>query len=187
MRDNPILTAMGGVLVVIDKVERVAAGLLVLFISAVIVLSVLFRYFFGNPIIWAEEACIASFVWLSFIGASIALKRNRHIRIDTFVKYLPKPGRVAMRGFAALVASVLTILLASLTLEVIPVESQTLTVTLPFAVSKAWMFSVPLLTSASLMAVTSVYFLGCALAGFETEDQLPGLAWTTATSVLDNL
>lgn len=187
MRDHPFLSSLGRTLTAIERIERVLTGGLVLFIAGVIVASVLFRYFLSNPLIWAEEACVGAFVWLSFIGASVALKRNRHIRIETFGKYLPRGGRVGLRGLSALVATVLTVFLALLSLDVIPTESQTRTVTLPFAIPKAWLFSVPLLVSSVLMAFTSLYFVLCALAGFETEDQLPGLAWSTTTTAMDNL
>ena len=44
--------------------------------------QVVSRYFFNNPLIWVEEAVVYGFIWLVFLGASVGLKTQRHIRIE---------------------------------------------------------------------------------------------------------
>jgi len=56
-----------------------------------ILISIAARYL-GLPIAnidWVEETSRFLFIWLSFLGAALAVERMVHIRIDFFAKLLP--------------------------------------------------------------------------------------------------
>lgn len=55
--------------------------------------SVLIRYFniFKGSMAWVEESSRFLFIWLSFLGAVLAIEEREHIRIDVFIRLLP-PG-----------------------------------------------------------------------------------------------
>jgi tripartite ATP-independent transporter DctM subunit len=65
--------------------------LLILLSSSLVVtlLQVFLRYFLNNPLTWSEEYSRFSFLWLVFIGSGVVIRKQGHICIDTFVKYLP--------------------------------------------------------------------------------------------------
>ena len=43
------------------------------------------RYFLHRPLIWADELASTLFVWLSVLGAVLAMRRNAHMRLTTFI------------------------------------------------------------------------------------------------------
>ena len=43
------------------------------------------RYFFHRPLVWADELASTLFVWLSVLGAVLAMRRNAHMRLTTFI------------------------------------------------------------------------------------------------------
>lgn len=53
--------------------------------------SVVIRYFaiFGGSLPWIEEFARFTFIWMTFLGAVVALDRAEHIYIDLLVKLLP--------------------------------------------------------------------------------------------------
>lgn len=68
----------------------IVAGLAVILIAAVF-----YRYALNNAIAWSEEASKYLMVWLTFLGAPIALRNAAHINIDLLVKLFPPRGRQA--------------------------------------------------------------------------------------------
>ncbi len=51
--------------------------------------QVVSRYLFGFTFPWAEELIVTMVVWACFIGASVAVRRRTHIRLDMVVRLLP--------------------------------------------------------------------------------------------------
>jgi len=78
--------------------------------------SVAIRYFavFGGSLPWVEEFARFTFIWMTFLGAVVALERTEHICIDLLVKYLrPHMQRIV----AALVDGAVLAFLAVYTLK----------------------------------------------------------------------
>ncbi len=75
-------------------VEAVCGGLCV-FCYAVMtltaILGVFFRYVMQSPFMWTEEAARYLLVWLGFTAISMALRQNRHIRVDVMAAIAPPP------------------------------------------------------------------------------------------------
>ena len=57
-------------------------------------LQILFRYLFKNPLLFAEEVSRFSYVWVTFIGLSLATKLRNHVKVDFFVLKLPHKARL---------------------------------------------------------------------------------------------
>ncbi len=57
--------------------------------TAVVFSQVLARYFFNFSLSWSEEVARFAFVWLSFMGAAILVRRDEHIRVTMVVDALP--------------------------------------------------------------------------------------------------
>lgn len=78
---------------ILDKVEKVTMAILaVLYVVMVISLfnQIVLRFIFKSPNVWGEELTRYSFIWLSILGASIAVRRSRNMTVDYFVNLMPK-------------------------------------------------------------------------------------------------
>ena len=51
--------------------------------------QVVARYVFSNSLSWSEEAGRYIFVWMTFLGAVMAVRNRQHVYLDMFVKILP--------------------------------------------------------------------------------------------------
>ncbi|CAO3440902.1 TRAP transporter small permease [Azospirillum endophyticum] len=73
------------------KVAIVAclAGMLVLVFG-----NVVLRYGFNSGITVSEELSRLLFVWMTFMGAVVALHKHGHLGMDTLVALLPRTGRL---------------------------------------------------------------------------------------------
>jgi TRAP-type C4-dicarboxylate transport system permease small subunit len=58
-------------------------------ISIIVVISVFFRYCLGDALSWTEEASRFLVVYVGLIGAAIALYKNDHAAVTSFVGLLP--------------------------------------------------------------------------------------------------
>ena len=70
----------------------------------VVAAQVFFRYVLNQSLFWSEELARYILVWLTFLGASVAYRRNAHPRIDLFSTRLGAPVNRALRIGAHLVA-----------------------------------------------------------------------------------
>jgi TRAP-type C4-dicarboxylate transport system permease small subunit len=55
--------------------------------------NVLLRYVFNSGISISEEMSRYCFIWLTFIGAMVAMREGGHLGVDTLVKRLPRGGK----------------------------------------------------------------------------------------------
>ena len=77
-----------------DKLNRgaeVSIGILLAVMSIVIFMQVIYRYVFSSSLSWSEELGRYILVYLTFLGASVAVKRNSHIGVEVVVKLMPRP------------------------------------------------------------------------------------------------
>ncbi len=80
--------------------EGVCAGLLVLLMSFLMI-QVVMRYVFSMALAWNEELTRFFFVWFSYLGASLGVQRQGHIRVLSFILLLPN---VTLRRVALLIS-----------------------------------------------------------------------------------
>ena len=88
---------------------RAVEALLVLFLTLMVVMvfgNVVLRYGFNSGIISSEELSRFLFIWITFLGAIIAMREGTHLGLDSVVRMLPRGGKIA-----CLVASELLMLL----------------------------------------------------------------------------
>jgi tripartite ATP-independent transporter DctM subunit len=94
-------------------VETVAAGLVLVEIF-VLLAGVIARYAFHNPLVWSDELAEVLFLWLSMLGAVVALRRGDHMRMTGFASRAGPEARALLETLA------LTIPLAFLALVLWP-------------------------------------------------------------------
>jgi TRAP-type C4-dicarboxylate transport system permease small subunit len=77
---------------------RLAELLLVIMLSIMVIMvfgNVVLRYGFNSGIISSEELSRFLFIWITFLGAIIAMRENAHLGLDTLVRVLPLVGKKA--------------------------------------------------------------------------------------------
>ena len=83
---------------VLDVYCRVLEGVIALALAIMVLLvfgNVVLRYAFSSGITVSEEASRWLFVWLTFLGAIVALKEHGHLGSDMLVSRLPVAGKKA--------------------------------------------------------------------------------------------
>jgi TRAP-type C4-dicarboxylate transport system permease small subunit len=93
---------------VLDRVEETAIVSLMFVATAITVMQVVARYGFNNSLFWAEEVVIYSIICMSFLAASLGVRRGAHITMD-LINALGSP---AVNRILQIVASLLGILFA---------------------------------------------------------------------------
>jgi len=91
---------------------EIAAATLVAVITLLLLGGVISRYVFTLPVIWMDEAVSILFIWVSMLGAILAVHRNEHLRLTLLVDALPQKFRDFVQAFAIMaVAAVLLALI----------------------------------------------------------------------------
>lgn len=88
------------------RVERVLATLAILIIGLISLANVVVRYVTDASFAFTEEFSVFLLVLLTFAGASVALRRHRHIRIGLLERALPPVARrvlILFQGLCGLV------------------------------------------------------------------------------------
>lgn len=83
---------------IVDGYFVLLKALIALFLAIMVVLvfgNVVLRYAFNSGITVSEEVSRWLFVWLTFLGAIVALREHGHLGVDTLVKRLPSWGKRA--------------------------------------------------------------------------------------------
>lgn len=83
---------------VVDLFFKALELLIVCFMVAMVVMvfgNVVLRYFFNSGISVSDEMSRYCFVWLTYVGAMVAMREGGHLGVDTVVKHLPLMGKKA--------------------------------------------------------------------------------------------
>ena len=84
---------------------EILAGLLIGTLTVLVTFQVFARYVLNDTPPWSEELCRYLFVWVSFLGACVAMRRAAHLGVDSLVVRLPAGVREVLRhAVTALVA-----------------------------------------------------------------------------------
>ena len=80
-----------------DKINLILEYLLIVLVTIITVLGfmgIISRYVIDRPLTWSEELIRLFFIWIVFIGASVAVKRNAHLRMLLFIRVLAKKASI---------------------------------------------------------------------------------------------
>lgn len=81
---------------VFERLAVAVAALSLTLALAVMAAQVVFRYFLGDSLVWAEEVARYSLVWSSMTGAAVAYRQGGHVAIVNLVTRLPAGPRIAV-------------------------------------------------------------------------------------------
>lgn len=93
------------------RVTEALAVLLVLAETVILFMGVVSRYVMDNPLVWSDELASILFIWLSMLGAVLALDRGEHMRLSAIVNRMPEAWRNWFQTLAALVVCVFVALI----------------------------------------------------------------------------
>jgi TRAP-type C4-dicarboxylate transport system permease small subunit len=65
-----------------NKFEENLLYISLVFTVALIFAQVVMRYVFSNSLSWSEEVARYVFIWQTWIGASYAVRKKRHLRVE---------------------------------------------------------------------------------------------------------
>lgn len=94
-------------------ITEIPAALLVALETVILFAGVVSRYVFNAPLTWSDELASILFLWLAMLGAVIALRRDEHMRLTTFIGMMA-PRR---RAWVEALGVVVVVLFALLMLE----------------------------------------------------------------------
>lgn len=90
----------------INKVISRFTNLLLILMTLAVFAQVIFRFVLEQPLAWSEELSRYLMIWITFLGASLAIEKKAHPMIEVFVGYLPERIRLGVQVIAMLVSSV---------------------------------------------------------------------------------
>jgi TRAP-type C4-dicarboxylate transport system, small permease component len=83
-----VFNSLDGLGARLNRAVALLVGLVVIIMFSSLILQVISRYFFNAPLSWPEELTMFLMAWMSFLGASIALREWGHIGVDFFLEKL---------------------------------------------------------------------------------------------------
>lgn len=129
-----------------DRLEQMLTSLCALLlgaITAIILLSVFYRYVLGNALSWSEEAGRFLVVFVGLAGAAIALHKDEHASftavLNRFPAWLQKACRILNYSLIALFAGIMLVYGTDLafdsgaTAEIIPIPMWIPLLSVPFS------------------------------------------------------
>jgi len=92
-------------------IERWA--LTIFFVGMIIcgVMQIVARFILHAPIAWSEEMLTYSFVWTTFLGASLAVNTLSHFNVDCLIIRLPRAASTPILYFVWIVMAIFTVYL----------------------------------------------------------------------------
>ena len=91
---------------------EIPAAVLVALEAIILFAGVISRYVFNAPLTWSDELASILFLWLAMLGAVIALRRDEHMRLTTFIGMM-RPRR---RAWVEALGIVVVVLFAAMML-----------------------------------------------------------------------
>lgn len=164
-------------------------GLTCCFLAIIVFLimyQIIVRSFFGEPLVWAEEAGMIMFIWIVLIGASAAAKMDRHVTVEALENLVGQRGMELLLQSGRLLTVVVMLIITHLINPFIAIESRTTSVSLPVQIPRSFVFSIPLTYACISIAASSALLF---IIQFKNGTELPGakLAEELLHDELDNV
>ena len=86
----------------LDHGEDAVAGLFLAIGLGIVLMEIASRSMFSVSFIWSEEISRYTMIWMTYFGASAAMRSGEHIRVTVFLAWLPPAARRAAELFGAL-------------------------------------------------------------------------------------
>lgn len=141
--------------------------------------NVVLRYIFNSGITVSEELSRYFFVWLTFLGAIVAMRENAHLGVSTMVERLPRSGQIACAAISQVLIVACCVLMIWGTAKQHEVNKTTFAPVTEM--SMIWVHGVGYLTGV-MIALLALLKLRRILAGTVTDSELVGVVEDEAFS-----
>jgi TRAP-type C4-dicarboxylate transport system permease small subunit len=94
---------------VIDGIFKLFETVMVICIALMLVMvfgNVMLRIFFNTGIDLSEELPRFAFVWMTFIGAIVGMRKHAHLGVDVITQLLPLAGKKVCWGISQIIMAV---------------------------------------------------------------------------------
>ncbi len=146
--------------------------LVVIFMVAMVIMvfgNVVLRYFFNSGISVSDEMSRYCFIWLTYIGAMVAMREGGHLGVDTFVKHLPVLGKKICLFLSESLMLFVNALFLLGTYEMH--DLQVTNVSVVVGISMIWIYGIGYVVSV-VMGIININVLFRLLTGRITEEEL---------------
>ncbi|MCF7935187.1 MAG: TRAP transporter small permease [Synergistales bacterium] len=86
-----------------DRIASVLVISLMAVMGVVAFTAVVFRFVLHSPLTWTEESARYMMIWVTFMGAGLAMRQRRHIGVTIVVQRLPASLQRTVNMFAEIV------------------------------------------------------------------------------------
>ena len=100
----------------LDKIEKMLISVISIFVTLLmlvlvldVVWQVLSRYVLNNPSSWTTDLAKVCLIWITFLGANIALYSKGHLGVDFIVSKLSKKKQSIVECFVYLLVGFFTV------------------------------------------------------------------------------
>ncbi|MDR0759959.1 MAG: TRAP transporter small permease [Treponema sp.] len=114
-----------------EKVIDWIAVLFFVIIFFVAMAQIIMRWAFRNPIVWSEELIRLMFVWICYIGWTMASRTKSHICITALISRLPLFGQKLMQTFNCILVIIFSVFMVWFGIKMTEVGGRGMAVTLP--------------------------------------------------------
>lgn len=83
----------------LNRISEVVCCGVLLAMTVTVILQVACRYLLGAALTWSEEFARYGLVWITFLGAGIALKRRAHMGVQAIVEIFSPGARKTVQFF----------------------------------------------------------------------------------------
>jgi C4-dicarboxylate transporter DctQ subunit len=97
----------------LNNIEEIIVVPLVAVMTVVIVMQVIFRYVLKGSLPWSEELARYLMVWVTFVGASIGVKKGAHVGVEALVMALPKKAQTIAKYLGIIISVIFCIVVFS--------------------------------------------------------------------------
>jgi len=73
----------------LNKIEEIFISIVLLSATLLLFINVIARYFFAFSFKWAEELTRYMIIWITFIGSSVCVRKQKHVGIDALLTKCP--------------------------------------------------------------------------------------------------
>ena len=122
----------------VEHVVGACAALLLLLFTVLILFDIVCRYWLHIPLSWPTELTVLLFQWTTFLGAAIALRRGSHFSLSLLIDAVPPAAQRILRWLILAVMLVGSVLLISVSLDMIAQQKFSSYPTLPFSHASAY-------------------------------------------------
>lgn len=102
--------------------EKVIDWVSVFLLSGIFVLGiaqVFWRWILHNPIVWSEELIQLTYVWICYLGWTIAERKDSHIRITAVANMLPRGAQKYLQIFNHILCIIFSVLMVYFGIELV--------------------------------------------------------------------